>query len=629
MATPPIPTDSKTTPAKPRASRAADGRGGSTGLPVTDGAKALSSTGRAVDEPVSSAPSSGLSLTDFLDLATLQDVQDSFTAVTRLDTSVLDAAGQPLTLPTDAVSRAASDSVLDQLITPEVEATDGRLTAPIVVEGRTLGSIRVQSRALEAGELDREAEARFASVLTRLGLDEEARAELSAAASAVYGAKTAASAQLLVLIANAIARLCYQQHTAEQRLDELSVLYKLSTILSTRGNLQAVLDTAARSAAEVMKVRATSIRLLEGRPPDQQLKLAASFGLSQGYRDKGDVMLAQSKLAQRALRGEMVYVGDMQHDDRVVFPQAAAEEGLASFVAAGMVANDQPIGTVQLFTEEPRVFTRSEQDLLRAIAQLLATAIENARLDAQRAASRDMVRQLHLAADVQRRMLPSRMPNLPGVEVAARYVPSLDLGGDFYDFIRLDYSLGLAIGDVVGKGVAASLLMASTRAALRAYAQDLYDLDEVISRVNTALCRDTRDNEFATLWYGTLDPLTMRLTYCNAGHEPPLLLRPGEPDPIPLDLGGMIVGVDPNTEYEKGIWDFEPGDLLLLYTDGLGDAMNGDDQRFGRDRIDEVLRECADKSAQDALNHILWQMRRHTGPRRGTDDTTLVTLRVK
>ncbi|MEM6394169.1 MAG: SpoIIE family protein phosphatase [Planctomycetota bacterium] len=629
MASPPIQAEGQATPVDPVGDRGALPEVMATGLPVTDGAKAIPNADGTVDERVSSAPAARLSLTDFLDLATLQDVQDSFTAVTRLDTSVLDADGLPLTAPTDAVSRAASDTVLDQLITPEVQATAGRLTAPIVVDGRTLGSIRVQSRQVETGELDPDARARFTASALRLGVEESDLEALNAAAAEAYGTKTAASAQLLVLIANAIARLCYQQHTAALRLDELSVLYKLSTVLSTRGNLQAVLDTAARSAAEVMQVRATSIRLLEGKPPDQHLKLAASFGLSQTYRDKGDVMLAQSKLAQRALRGEMVYVGDMQHDDRVVFPQAAEEEGLASFMAAGMVANGQPIGTVQLFTEAPRVFTNSELDLLRAITQLLATAIENARLDAQRAASRDMVRQLHLAADVQRRMLPSRMPNLPGVEVAARYVPSLDLGGDFYDFIRLDYSLGLAIGDVVGKGVAASLLMASTRAALRAYAQDLYDLDEVIARVNTALCRDTRDNEFATLWYGTLDPLTMRMTYCNAGHEPPLVLRPGEPDPIPLDLGGMIVGVDPASHYDKGIWDFEPGDLLLLYTDGLGDAMNADAKRFGRDRIDEVLRECADKSAQDALNHILWQMRRHTGPKRGTDDTTLVTLRVE
>ena len=154
------------------------------------------------------------------------------------------------------------------------------------------------------------------------------------------------------------------------------------------------------------------------------------------------------------------------------------------------------------------------------------------------------------------------IPTPKGFDIAARYVPSFDLGGDFYDFIDLDGHVGVAVGDVVGKGVAASLLMASVRASLRAYAQDVYDLDEVISRVNHALCRDTLDNEFATLWYGVLDPSRMRLTYCNAGHEPPLLYRDG--NVYTLEAGGMIVGVDPTQAYQKGLWDLKPGDCLLL-----------------------------------------------------------------
>jgi sigma-B regulation protein RsbU (phosphoserine phosphatase) len=218
------------------------------------------------------------------------------------------------------------------------------------------------------------------------------------------------------------------------------------------------------------------------------------------------------------------------------------------------------------------------------------------------------------------------MPDLPGYDLAARYVPSYELSGDFYDFVHLEHSLGIGIGDVVGKGVAASLLMAGVRASLRAFAQDVYDLDEVIARVNRTLCRDTLDSEFATLWYGTLDATTGRLTYCNAGHEPPLLLRDGKL--IPLDHGGMIVGVDREQQYEKGLWDFEPGDMLLLYTDGLPDAMNPAGQRFGRERVEQLMHEVADRNANDALNHILWSVRQHTGPRRATDDTTLILVKA-
>jgi sigma-B regulation protein RsbU (phosphoserine phosphatase) len=223
-------------------------------------------------------------------------------------------------------------------------------------------------------------------------------------------------------------------------------------------------------------------------------------------------------------------------------------------------------------------------------------------------------------------MLPADVPVRPPFDIAARYVPSFELGGDFYDFIELEGHVGVAVGDVVGKGVAASLFMASVRASLRAYADDVYDLDEVISRVNVALCRDTLDNEFATLYYGVLDPATNRLTYCNAGHEPPLLMRKGEF--IPLDIGGMILGVDELQRYDKSLIDLQPGDLLVMYTDGLIDAFNDRGEKFGRERLRRAMRDAAGKSARDALHHILWEMRRFVGLQRSNDDTTLVVVRV-
>jgi phosphoserine phosphatase RsbU/P len=210
--------------------------------------------------------------------------------------------------------------------------------------------------------------------------------------------------------------------------------------------------------------------------------------------------------------------------------------------------------------------------------------------------------------------------------VAARYVPSFELGGDFYDFINLDGHLGVAVCDVSGKGIAASLLMASVRASLRAYAQDVYDIDEIVARVNIALVRDTLTNEFATLFYGVLDPQTRRLTYCNAGHEPPLLLRDGQI--TRLEVGGTVVGIDPEQEYDKGVVYLQFGDTLLLYTDGLTDAQNFNGEKFGRERINKALRETAKSTAQEAVNHILWEMRRFVGLRSSIDDTTLVVIKV-
>jgi len=563
-----------------------------------------------------------LSLVDFLDLNTLQQIQDSFTAVTRLEASILDREGEAVTRPTDPERQAASDSALEQLIVTEQDE-DGRFVAPIMVEGQPLGSITLEREPLPAGQ-NSHARQRFREAAERLNLSEEEIDCLLEAADEM-AANPGASIQLLYLLANSIARLCYEQYHARQRVEELSVLYRISTLLSGHRELNEVLETATRSIAEVVNVKAVSIRLLES--DGNELIPRAIHNLSREYLNKGAVKVDQSELFQRAVRdGEVLQIDDMTADTRVLYPAEAQREGLVSMLLAGMQYRDKPIGTLQLYAGELRQFTRFERELVQAIARLLATAIENARLDEQRMENRSMIRQLELAADVQRRMLPRRMPALPGFDVAARYVPSYELGGDFYDFIDLDGHLGIAVGDVVGKGMAASLLMASVRSSLRAYAQDVYDLDEIIGRVNRALSRDTQDNEFSTLWYGVFDPQTMRLTYCNGGHEPPMLLRDGEVHY--LGKGGMLLGVDKKQVYQKGLFDLAPGDTLLLYSDGLPDALNHEGERFGRQRVETVLQEAGERSAHDVLSFLLWELRRFTGLRRSVDDTTLVVVRV-
>ena len=192
-----------------------------------------------------------------------------------------------------------------------------------------------------------------------------------------------------------------------------------------------------------------------------------------------------------------------------------------------------------------------------------------------------------------------------------------------------DLHEAVQVGDVVGKGVPASLLMASVRASLRAYAHETYELRDIVRKVNDALCRDTRDEEFTTLFYGVLNPATGRLTYCNAGHEPALHFRAADRSVHPLTTGGMIVGILPKLAYDQAVVDLAPGDALLLYTDGLHEAMNFDDEPYGRQRVADTFAQAAAQPDHDAdaiLHHVLWEKRRFTGIRRPGDDTTLVVL---
>jgi len=224
-------------------------------------------------------------------------------------------------------------------------------------------------------------------------------------------------------------------------------------------------------------------------------------------------------------------------------------------------------------------------------------------------------------------MMPAAPPQLPGLDIAALYVPCFELGGDFYDFIPLgEASLGLAIADVVGKGLPASLLMASVRAALRAHANDIYDLDEILRLVNRSMAMDMQSNEFVTLWYGVLDCKTRQLTYCNAGHEPPILIRHGKLRD--LVAGGMVIGVQPDTTYEKEVLQLQKGDILWIYTDGVPDAMNFHGDKFGKARMRESLLKYADLSAEQIARQMLWETRRFVGLNRRSDDTTIVVVKV-
>ena len=555
----------------------------------TDGrlSKSRQNASPSEDVPLNEYRRSDRQLSDLLDHSYLGVLRDTLYRLSGFRLSLTDSNGQ-------AISSLNCDSSSLQNQDPKILHEDsGRWSASIIVEGRAIGRVTIEDqRKDQVAEVDADA-------------DNTAR-------------------QLLVLWATHLANLCNQAAQIEHRVDELSILYRLSTLLSAHRDLREVLDAAAKSAAEVMNVKAASIRLLDEQR--RELFPKAVFNLSSQYLDKGPVVVEESELYRRTLAGEVVYVQDMANDPRVMYPEDAHREGLVSILSAPMIYENEPVGVIRVYTGEPRSFTQFEIVMLRAVAQLLATAIENARLNDEKIETERMQQQIQLAADVQRRMMPAEAPRIGGIDIASRCVPCFELGGDFYDFIQLGSQLGVAIGDVVGKGIAASLLMASVRAALHAHAEVIYDIDRIIARVNATMVRQTLDNEFVTMFYGVIDPVSRRLTYCNAGHEYPLLLRGGEIHK--LATGGMIVGVDESAPYDMGIFDLQSGDLLVIYTDGLCDALDFRNQRFGRERIIAAMHDRSNASAHDALNHILWQMRRYVGLNRSVDDTTLVVIKV-
>jgi len=410
----------------------------------------------------------------------------------------------------------------------------------------------------------------------------------------------------------------------------LAVVYEMSSLLAKRTKLQDLLDTATRQLVETMGLRAASMRLLDEE--SGVLRMASVANLSPSYLDKGQILALDSPIDQEALAGKTVYIEDLRTDPRVYHQQKAREEGLVSCLVAGLSSGGKRIGALRIYTDHRHEFTPFEVSLLKAIASQVAAAIVNTRLRRDAVEAEQLERQVRLAADVQRRMIPSRLPTNPHYQFGCVYEPASNLGGDFYDFIRFDDDdTGVVIADVVGKGVPASLLMASARSALRSNARRVDDISEIMRSVNRRLHFDTLPSEFATLFYAELSHDGRAMKHCNGGHEPLILLRRGEI--MELDVGGLALGIDPDFRYEWADQALDSGDLLVLVTDGMTEALNYDGERYGRERLHASIKQhgamTPDLTAELIAKQLFWDVRRFVGLAPRSDDITLVVVRVK
>ncbi|HYO10578.1 MAG TPA: SpoIIE family protein phosphatase [Tepidisphaeraceae bacterium] len=562
-----------------------------------------------------------LRLTDFMDVQTLQEIQDSFAAVANVKATITDAQGNLITQPVPTKEFLKRQQTLAAAEEGDGPQRAGReYVAPIMVGGQRLGTIRMAAN----GSLPGLEDARIAQLAEKFGMDPKKARTLIA--QLIRGRNTRPAAiQFLFLLANAIARLCYQEYQLRQRINELTVVYNVTMMLADTRDLQAVLQRTVQLVADVMGVKAASIRLIDQE--HDELVIKAGHNLSKEYLAKGPVRLSRADIDKTAL-GEQgyEYVRNLTDDPRTQYPEESKREGIVSMLSAGMRYKGQAVGVLRVYTAEEQVFTPLQIDLLKAVAAQAAAAIENTRLITEAIEAEALEKQVTMAADVQQRMIPRTPPEIPGLDLSAVYVPAYTLGGDFYDFITLpDNNLGMVIADVSGKGVPASLIMASVRAALRAQVDNVYYLYEVMRRVNMMLYRDTRDTEFVTLFYGVYDPGNKRLTYCNAGHPAPLVLRDGKI--IELGSDNMVLGINPDEPYKQSLLELKSGDQLLIYTDGVTDAMNYKQEPFGKKRLYEAFSAGGD-SAETVAQNLLWQLRKFVGISKRSDDVTMIAAHV-
>lgn len=233
--------------------------------------------------------------------------------------------------------------------------------------------------------------------------------------------------------------------------------------------------------------------------------------------------------------------------------------------------------------------------------------------------------ELQQAREIQQQLLPKEFPQLADFVITGVWEPAKLVGGDYYDVIRLSKDkLGICIADVVGKGISAALLMANVQASVRAFASDVVSPSYVCSRVNSVLCSNIASGKFVTLFYAVLDASTRILQYTNAGHPRPILID-GSGRATHLEKHGALLGVFPNWKYEDSIIELRPGDLLLLFTDGITEAMSPGNEEFGEGRLLTAVTSVADQSIENLQSHILEQVKSFCNSRM-SDDATLILL---
>jgi sigma-B regulation protein RsbU (phosphoserine phosphatase) len=584
-----------------------------------------------------------LRLLDLIERETLQAIQDGFSELAHTATSIRDEEGRLVTDPSCAnrfcelLGGPLHDNEacrLSNYAAGAAAAAEGRTTpvkyichagltqfaAAIHLEDRVLGTIvlgDLPERPLSSEEI---------AVLARVHqIDEKELAAAAAELRPMDERQMRGAIAFLQLLANTLTRLCYQQAVLQENVDELRMLSETSRLLSSTMDPDAVLDNIVRTMAEVMHAKACSLRLLN--PSGDELVMKAAFGLSPLYLKKGPVIVAENPNDQAALRGEVITIDDMRTDPNVRYREEAGREGLVSNLAVGLIAKGKPLGTLHIYTAEPHTFTPEEVRLFRSVADQAAVTVASARLVEELVAVRQQQRELRLAARVQERLLPAKAPEIRGYDCYGITVPSLAVGGDFHDWIELPGgNWGIAVGDVAGKGVPAAILMAGVRAALRAQAEHVYALDHILDRVNHSLTAETEPSEFVTLFYGVLDSTAHRLTYSNAGHEPPILVRGGQV--TRLRTGGPLLGVSLQAKYAYDGVELQPGDALVIYSDGACDAANYQGERFGRERLLESILRHAGYGAKRIVEEIQGDIRRFTGLAPAADDMTILAVKV-
>jgi len=345
--------------------------------------------------------------------------------------------------------------------------------------------------------------------------------------------------------------------------------------------------------------------------------------------EAGEKLILSRSLVRAVLEQRCaLLLADTMSDARFKDQQSIVQLHVRSAMVAPLFDNTRVIGLLYADSADPRVlFDRDQLRVFSLLANLTAVKISNTRLQEVEREQERLAQQVHVAAMLQRRLLPESLPAVPGYEICARQIPCYEVGGDLYEAALLpDGRVILAVGDVTGKGIGAALLMSNAMACLRVLYQEPPDLKRWIDRFHRQLLQACDELHFVTLFLGLLDPVAHRLEYISAGHDPAIVLGSGS-DVRELAATGLPAGMMLGATYQAGAIDIPAGGLMAVYSDGIREAMRDDDEIFGVERIAAGLARRRSCPLIEVADGIFADVNAFTGAAAYDDDATLLLLR--
>jgi phosphoserine phosphatase RsbU/P len=412
----------------------------------------------------------------------------------------------------------------------------------------------------------------------------------------------------------------------QRLLKEMGTLHEITHALESADNLDSLLEYIMKKSQAIMQSSSASLMLVVEGANELEFKIALGpkatevkpFRLPIGHGISGWV----------AQTGEAVLIADAYSDPRFD-PSFDKRSGFItkSMLVVPMIHKSKTIGVMSVLNRfDGLPFNENDKMLFTIFASQAALVIENARLLHAALEKERLDKELQVAAEIQRLLIPQQIPQIPFLDISAAYIPCKEVGGDFYDIIQLDDDrFVFIIADVSGKGIPGAMVVANMQATLRGLLQYSSDLLSVVKRLNETIIRQTTVDRYITFFIGLYDHGQSTLTYINAGHNPPLLLD-NHDTIIELSTGGIFIGYIP-WEYQSATVPFDRDHTLVLYTDGLVETMNEQEVEFGLDALKKIIGSGHRNGSEYLKDEIIRRVKKHLGQNPMEDDFTLLISR--